>query len=360
MRHPTEGVLRRLLDEPAGVSDSDRAHVAGCPRCLGGLATMRQDAALVGAALASEDVADVDVTAAWHRLSTAETGRGLAAAAPRARRSRSFLRRPAVAAVAVAVVLAGAGTAAANDWLQIFRTEQVAPVSVSAADLVALPDLSAYGEVAVTNGPDLHEVPDAATAAAETGLDVPEVTALPPGVTGEPAYQVGREVSGTFTFSAARAARTAAEAGTALPTPPPGLDGSRVKLVAGPGVAQVWSQQSAGVPSLVVGRAVAPKAFSTGIPFETLRDYLLRLPGLPENVAAQLRTFTADGATLPLPVPSDEVTTSSAEVNGVPATVLAARDRTLAGVVWVQDGAVTAVAGALDADEVLAIARKLG
>lgn len=360
MRHPTEGVLRRLLDEPAGVSDADRAHVAGCPRCLGELAAMRQDAALVGAALASEEVADVDVAAAWHRLSTAEPGPKLVAAAPpRARRPRSFLRRPAVAAVAVAVVLAGAGTAAANDWLQIFRTEQIAPVSVSAADLVALPDLSAYGEVAVTSGPDLHEVPDAATAAAQTGLEVPEVTSLPPGVSGEPAYQVGREVSGTFTFSAARAARTAAAAGKALPAPPPGLDGSRVKLVAGPGVAQVWSQQSAGVPSLVVGRAVAPKAFSTGIPFETLRDYLLTLPGLPENVAAQLRTFTADGSTLPLPVPSDEVTTSSAEVNGVPATVLAARDRTLAAVVWVNDGAVTAVAGALDTDEVLAVARTL-
>ena len=31
MRHPTEGVLRRLLDEPAGVPDSDRKHVVDCP-----------------------------------------------------------------------------------------------------------------------------------------------------------------------------------------------------------------------------------------------------------------------------------------------------------------------------------------
>jgi hypothetical protein len=51
MGHPTEGVLRRLLDEPAGVSDADRQHVAGCPQCLGALAVTRQDAALVGAAL---------------------------------------------------------------------------------------------------------------------------------------------------------------------------------------------------------------------------------------------------------------------------------------------------------------------
>ena len=109
---------------------------------------MREDAALVDAALATEGGADVDVAAAWRRLSTAApaTGPGRAAAPPRAGRSRAFLRRPVVAALAVAVVLAGAGTAAANDWLQIFRTEQIAPVSLSTADLVALPDLSAYGD----------------------------------------------------------------------------------------------------------------------------------------------------------------------------------------------------------------------
>lgn len=189
-------------------------------------------------------------------------------------------------------------------------------------------------------------------------LDVPEVTTLPRGVSGEPVYQAGGKVSATFTFSADRAAEAAADAGKTLPPLPPGLDGSQVRLVAGPGVAQMWSS-SAGVPALVVGRAVAPSAFSSGVPFETVRDYLLSLPGLPESVAAQLRAFTADGSTLPLPVPAGQVTTSSARVNGAPATVLATRDRTMAAVVWVDDGVVTAVAGALDTDEVLAIAREL-
>ena len=278
---------------------------------------------------------------------------------PRAPRWRRTLRRPVVAAVAVAVVLAGAGTAAANGWLQIFRTEQVAPVSITTDDLIALPDLRAYGEVVVTGDPEVHEVPGAAAAAAETGLAVPEVTTLPPGVSGEPIHQVGGEVSATFTFSADRAARAAGEAGTTLPPPPPGLDGTEVRLVAGPGLAAIWSEP-AGMPSLVVGRAGAPTAFSSsGVPFETVRDYLLSLPGVPDEVAAQLRTFATDGSTLPLPVPADEFTTSSAQVNGAPATVLVARDRTMAAVVWVDNGVVTAVAGALDSDEILSIARDL-
>jgi hypothetical protein len=358
MRHPTEGVLRRLVDEPAGVAESDREHVAGCPRCQTTLAATRNDAALVGAALATDGATHVDVAAAWRRLSTTPIEGHRRTTATRTRRLRAVLSRPAVASIAVVAVLTGAGAAAANDWLQIFGTEKIAAVSLSTADLIALPDLSAYGQVTLSGRPEVHEVPDAAAAAAQSGLDLPEVTTLPRGVTGEPEYQVGDEVTATFTFSAARAAQTAAKAGKTLPTPPPGLDGHSVRLVAGPGVAQVWGSSS-GVPALVVGRGVAPKAFSSGVPFETVRDYVLSLPGLPDKVAAQLRTFTADGSTLPLPVPADRVTTSSADVNGVQATVLEARDRTMAAAVWVEDGVVTLVAGSLDADEVVSVARKL-
>jgi hypothetical protein len=360
MRHPTEGALRRLLDEPAGVAGADRDHLAGCDECLRVLAAVREDANLVHAALVTDAEADVDVAAAWRRLSTARaaTTRAPAVAPPRARRLRDALRRPVVAGVAVAAVLTGAGAAAANGWLPIFRTERIAPLSLSTDDLNALPDLSAYGELDVSGDRDVHTVPDAATAAAETGLDVPEVASLPRGVAGEPAFQVGGEVSATFTFSADRAARAAAEEGEALPRPPPGLDGSRVRLVAGPGAAAVWSQPS-GVPSLVVGRAVAPTAFSSGVPFGTVRDYLLSLPGLPDDVAAALRTFNSDSSTLPLPVPVDHVTTSTAEVDGEPATVLATRGGSAAAVVWVEDGTVTVVAGTLDTGEVLSVARGL-
>jgi hypothetical protein len=230
---------------------------------------------------------------------------------------------------------------------------------VQTDDLVALPDLSAYGDVEVTGTGDPHPVADAGVAGDFTGLHVPEVVTLPRGVSGEsPVYQVVGELSAVFTFSADKAARAAAATGEALPPVPAGLDGSQVRLVAGPGLAEVWSQPS-GLPTLVVARAVAPSAFSSGPPFETLRDYLLSLPGFPDNLAAQLRTFTGDGSTLPLPVPADRVSTSTADVAGRTATVLTSRDQTMAAVVWVDDGVVTAVAGPLSADEVLSVAREL-
>ncbi len=362
MRHPTEGVLRRLLDEPSGVAVLDRQHVHDCAECAVRLDVVRRDADLARAALPSAAVADIDVDVerAWHRQYAAAPASTTGRQAPSSSRVKvsSFLRRPSVAALAFVVVLGGAGTAAANDWFSIFRTEQVAMVSISAADLVALPDLSAYGDLEITQRPNLREAQDASAAAALSGLTVPTVGDLPRRVDGKPTYQVGDQVTATFTFSTDRAAEAAADVGGTLPTPPPGLEGSSVRLVAGPGVAQLWTSD-AGAPALVVGRVVAPTASSTAVPFEVVRDYLLAVPGLSTDVAEQLRTFTADGSTLPLPVPADQFTTTSTEVGGVPATLLVTRNKALAVVVWVDDGLVTVVAGSLDAEEVLSVARDL-
>jgi hypothetical protein len=361
MRHPTDGTLRRLVDEPAGVADADRKHVAGCPACLSGLAAAKADAAATGAALdagAGGEVA-IDVDAGWQRLS-----RAVAADRPGRRparptgRWRAALRSPVIAAAGAVALLTGASAAAAADWLEVFRTEKVAPVTITQADLVALPDVSAYGEIEVASEPNVRGVADAEAAERVTGLSVPRVDEFPRGVTGVPTYQVGDRMSVTFTFSVDKAARTAAAAGREPPPPPPGLDGSRFRLEAGPGVAAVWSK-AGGVPTMVVGRVVAPKAYASGIPFAAARDYVLSLPGLPADVAAQLREFSGDGTTLPLPVRAERLTSSAVEVAGAPATLLTARDRLVAAVVWVRGGVVTVVAGSLTADEVLSVARGL-
>jgi hypothetical protein len=359
-RHPTDGTLRRLLDEPAGVPDDDRSHVAGCAQCLHDLAAVREDAAAAGAALSGTSRPDVDL--AWRRFSATvaaeHRGRSAAQSPAPAGRWRRAVRSPVAAALGVALVLGGAGAAAAADWLQVFRTEEVAAVPVSSADLVGLPDLSAYGDLELVTDPDVRDVADATAAQEATGLDVPRVDALPGGVTGEPAYTVGDQAVAQFTFSADRAAQAASAAGETLPPPPAGLDGSVFQLRAGPGVAAVWSE-ARGVPALVVARVTAPTAYSSGVPFETARDYLLSLPGLPDELATQLRGFAGDGTTLPLPVPAELVTSSTADVGGNEGTVLTSRDGTVTGVVWVEDGVVTGVAGSLNEDEVLAVARGL-
>src|SRR3712207_6976137 len=59
----------------------------------------------------------------------------------------------------------------------LFRS-RIAAISVSTADLIAVPDLTRYGDLEVTGDTEPREVPDAATAAAQTGLTVPRPTFL--------------------------------------------------------------------------------------------------------------------------------------------------------------------------------------
>jgi hypothetical protein len=353
MRHPADGTLRRLLDEPAGVADPDREHITNCPACRSKLITMKEDSVAVQNALDVEVAPDVD--AAWRRLSQAEHG---PVRVPTRSRWRRAVRSPLVAVVGVVVILGGASTAAATDWLQIFRAERVAPVSAPRADLISLPDLDEFGTLEVTSKVDIRPMADAAAAEKVAGMPVPRVAKLPRGVTGQPEYSAGAQASATFTFEVAKARRTVEATGATLPPPPAGLDGSRFRFVAGPGVVASWTPDR-GVPGLVVARAVAPAVYSTDIPFATARDYVLSLPNLPESVASQLRGFSGDGTTLPLFVQVEKLATSTADVNGSTATVLASRDRALAAVVWVDDGIVTAVAGPLSTDEVVSIARGL-
>ncbi len=80
---------------------------------------------------------------------------------------------------------------------------------------------------------------------------------------------------------------------------------------------------------------------------------------MSEQTASLLSDFYGGGTTLPLPFATDEVSTTTADVEGTEATVVTSRDGLWAGVVWVEDGVVTAVAGSLSDDEVLSVARGL-
>ncbi|GLX93053.1 hypothetical protein [Herbidospora sp. NBRC 101105] len=349
MRHPTDGTLRRLLDEPDGVADADRDHIAHCPACQEGLNVARDDAAFAATVLRTE--IEVDVDTAWTRFST----RPPVKEATVLSRWRSRLRSPVVAIAGAAVLVTGAGAAAAADWFQIFHAERVAPVTAPQAELAKIPELDEFGDLVVTDEISVRRAPDVTAAQEASGLTLPAVAELPPGVSGTPGYFVVDRAGGTFTFSADTTARTAAKAGTTAPPVPPGLDGSRFRLSAGPGLAAVWASENE-LPALVVARVTAPSVYSAGVPFTTVRDYLTSLTFIPDDVAAQLRGFSGDG-TLPLFSAIEEKQTSVTDVGGRPATLV--RSGSMAGVVWVADGVVNAVAGTLTADEVLTVARGL-
>ena len=186
--HPSDGTLRRSLDEPVAADAASRAHVASCARCAGRLQRMSTDATAVQALLASNDPV-VDVAAARSRLSGSEaagagatTQRSAKPLRTRSARTSRVLTGVAVAGLASVLLVA---TGAAQDFLSLFTPTQLAAVPVTAADVRSLAGLTSYGTV--NGGPTIayQAEPDAAAAGAAAGISAPVVADLP-----------GRDLSG--------------------------------------------------------------------------------------------------------------------------------------------------------------------
>ena len=72
-RHPSQSVLRQILDEPGAVPELDRTHAASCVSCRRHSEAMAADAAVAAAALTGANEA-VDPLPALRRLRKPETG----------------------------------------------------------------------------------------------------------------------------------------------------------------------------------------------------------------------------------------------------------------------------------------------
>ena len=171
--HPSNGTLRRSLDEPVAVDPAGRAHVATCARCGERLQRMRADNAAVQAMFASPDPV-VDLAAARARLARTEGAPAVAAASQRpVRRARYGTSRTnrvlAGVAIAAAASIALVATGGAQDFLSLFQPSQLAAVPVTAADVRSLAGLASYGTVTGSPSLSFQPEPDAAAAGRRRG-----------------------------------------------------------------------------------------------------------------------------------------------------------------------------------------------
>ena len=367
--HPSDGTLRRSLDEPVAADMASRAHVASCARCAGRLQRMSTDAAAVQAMLASNDPV-VDVAAARSRLSGSEaagagatTQRSAKPLRTRSARTSRVLTGVAVAGLASVLLVA---TGAAQDFLSLFRPTQLAAVPVTAADVRSLAGLTSYGTV--NGGPTIayQAEPDAAAAGAAAGISAPVVADLPAGTSPVAKFAV---ISGgvvAFTFNADLARAAAARAGGQLPAMPAGLDGSTLSVLISPAVVVSYGVDPATllhggtVPTgeaVVVVASRVPMVTSTGVTARQLEAYLLSVPGIPAGVASEIRAIGDPTQTIPVPIPVDLATGSTVIINGARGLLIGDATGLGSAVVWQHNGVVYAVAGTLTSNQVLGIAR---
>ena len=202
MRHPSEGVLRRLVDEPAGVTDADRAHVAGCPTCLARAGRPSAPTRSWSTPRSRRPAPPASTRtppgpgSRRRRAAPRDERSGTAGARSGRGRWRTAVRRPVVAALS-AVVLAGRGRRGGGQRLAADLPDRAAstPVEVTAdRPGRSCPTCPPTATSRSRRQPDTAAgAPTPRPRASATGLAVPEVAELPAGRDRRPDLPGGRQ-----------------------------------------------------------------------------------------------------------------------------------------------------------------------
>ncbi|MGI8607652.1 MAG: hypothetical protein ACR2MY_00270 [Candidatus Dormibacteria bacterium] len=391
MSHLNEGILRRMQDEPATTSAADSAHFASCEECRGRAEQVRAEASGVSVLLAVPE-SRVEPQVALlrvRRLAADQPTGGPQGWLARLRQRRVF--RPAAAAI-LTVGLMGAlvATGVAEGVVQTFEPQQFKPVSVSTGDLKSLPDLSQFGTYKLGTQPTFRSATSAQAALVGSGLGKVLVPgSLPKDVSGQPQFETFGTLQGSFTIDRDKAAKYEQSRGHALPAMPDGMNGSTISVTAGPGVLTIYggpslanvgtpAEDSAGapisksarrgggegfqIPSLAIVQMTTPKVNSSGASIQDLENYLAGLPGMPADLAAQIKAIGDPTTTLPVPVPtgqgSHDVTVGKGN-NAEKGLFVGDSTGLGAGVIWQHKGILYAVVGTLSEGDVVAVANSL-
>jgi hypothetical protein len=365
VRHVPDGVLRRLDDEPLAIPDRVTDHLERCARCNARRAEIALDTERAAQLFSAPQLApDVDV--AWARIrreldrGPAHAGSSPPVVAPRPRFPRPSLRA-ALAVAAISIVVAG--TAAAATLTTIFAPTRVTPVTVTRNELRAIAALTGLGDGHALGGfttqsgsstlrfgtitwasSPVQPAASLAQASAQAGFPMILPAHLPSGVGAVRQFSVQPRVTATVTFNA-RAA---------------GLTGSSVTIAAGPAVVAEYSAAGgSGVPTLGVATMRRPTAQTTGASMSQIEAFLLGQPGIPPELAEEVRLLGDLRTTLPVPVPPG-AKVHSVRINGWSGVLLTDASNTVAAVIW-EDGRgfVHGVAGIINSQDLLNVARQL-
>jgi hypothetical protein len=386
---PDTGFWRAWLDE-AGQPEATQ-HLQTCAACEAQVELLRRNASQASAALdllaAPQALSAFDVATARQQLARhpEEERRGSSLRLARnAMRSLAALGmtggwRVAAGGLAAAVVLSVGlavspdGRALASQFLAQFRSQQVTAIPItpqSQAEIQrTIRQLSNYGLVKAPSyvrtgrSDSQNTVGSVAEASQRVGfaLKTPDPASLPPGLSPTPRIQVMPADEVRFTFDAAKARAYFQATGHPEVNLPDRFDGTSL-VVAMPPAALFQYGQGGSRAALVIGQAGELQVgvdSPRNVSLEELRDFLLGLPGIPADTAAQLRSITDWRTTLPIPIPTDQVNWRSASFGGHPGLLLNDNSGAASAAVWQADGHLYGLAGPLKATDLQRVAASL-
>jgi hypothetical protein len=391
MRHLNQGTLRRMQDEPLSTTGAEKDHYASCADCRQramAIATEAEGAAML---MTVPDL-EVETQAALTRLRRSAATQNSYKPSLLASLKELFVSgsnrsvRPVAAlALATAMMVALVATGAAENFVKVFEPQQFQAVQVNPASLRTLPDLSQFGDMKATKTPRFAAATGLADAASQSGLKLLAVDggSLPSRVQGGPSYVVMSPLQASFTFGAAKAQAWASAHGKTLPPMPTGLDGSTLTVNAGPAVLAIFGGSSdtiaraAGtgdsasaransafdptslkLPDIAVVQMKSPTVTSSGASVQEIEDYLISLPGFPQDLASQIRSIGDPTTTLPVPVPTGQQS-HQVDIQGVRGLFVGDSTGLGSGMIWSKNGVLYAAVGTMTESEITGVAGSL-
>jgi hypothetical protein len=362
-----------MADEPFAVSDGVRRHFESCESCRNRQADMLADARVAAALLEGPEVPLNPAQALARFRREAVAGETSPRRSPFGRLShalsvrRQQLTAPIASAAALVALVGGLTLTPAGSWaqsfIQIFQPTQITVLPVSAGELKTLPNLRRFGTIQLPSTVNAKAQQYTSLSQAETaaGTHVAAPSSLPSSVPSTVSYTVSPGGTGSFTFSAAKAAKWAASKHKTLPPMPARINGSTLQVSVNPVVGAMYGSSN-GIPTLAIIQSKAPRVSSTGVTVKEIEDYVLSLPGVSPQLAQQIRSMNAVNdptSTLPLPIPINMASAQAVTVQGTQGQAIGDSTGIGSAVIWEKDGVIYAVGGTLPESQVLQIANSL-
>jgi hypothetical protein len=255
------------------------------------------------------------------------------------------------------------GRVAAAEFLAQFRSQHLTIVTFDPNQTrqTGLFRLEQLGTVTNPRPPQPAPVANVQEAASKAGFAIlqPDPALLPQGASKTPTVRYSPASQTRLTFDKQKARTYFDSLNRKDVSLPDNMNGATL-IVSLPPVVMLEYTGSDGKPSLMVGEAREIQVGVEGnVTLDEVRSFLLSMPGLPDDLARQLRSIQDWRSTLPIPIPVDKISWQDTTVAGSPGYLLNDNTGLGSAVIWQRNGQILGVAGPMKATDLKKLAESL-